>query len=126
MRNLLKITFSAVVVFGQGFEFFDLNGCDLVLVWSYRLFFLRLIAKFLTQIVLSVHKLNKLGKFWWIHGQLLSIMSLYGWYQKKFKMISQSLTCNLNVELCETLGMTINDSLEEERRKKNEQQKYAW
>ena len=32
----------------------------------------------------------------------------------------------LNVELCETLGMTINDSLAEERRKKNEQQKYAW
>ena len=33
----------------------------------YRLFFLRLIAQFFTQIYmncLSVHKLNKLGKFW--------------------------------------------------------------
>ena len=30
----------------------------------YRLFFLRLIVQFFTQIVLSVHKLNKLGKFW--------------------------------------------------------------
>ena len=30
----------------------------------YRLFFLRSIAQFFTQIVLSVHKLNKLRKFW--------------------------------------------------------------
>ena len=31
---------------------------------KYRLFFLRSILQFFTQIVLSVHKLNKLGKFW--------------------------------------------------------------
>ena len=35
-----------------------------------------------TWIVLSVHKLNKLGKFWQIYGQLLNIMSSYGWYEK--------------------------------------------
>ena len=33
-----------------------------------------------TSIVFSVHKLNKLGKFWWIYGQLLNIMSNHGGY----------------------------------------------
>ena len=33
---------------------------------------------------LSVHKLNKLGKFWLIYGQLLNIMSSYGWYEKVY------------------------------------------
>ena len=37
-----------------------------------------------TWIVLSVHKLNKLGKFWYIYGQLLNIMSSYGWYKKVY------------------------------------------
>ena len=35
-----------------------------------------------TWIFLSVHKLNKLDKFWLIYGQLLNIMSSYGWYEK--------------------------------------------
>ena len=37
------------------------------------------------RIVLSVHKLNKLGKFWLIYGQLLNIMSSYGWYEKSLR-----------------------------------------
>ena len=47
-----------------------------------------------TWIVLSVHKLNKLGKFWYIYGQLLNIMSSYGWYVWEiFTTISWWLTC---------------------------------
>ena len=38
-----------------------------------------------TWIVLSVHKLNKLGKFWLIYGQLLNTMSIYGWYEKRLR-----------------------------------------
>ena len=38
-----------------------------------------------TWIVLSVHTLNKMGKFWWIYGQLLNIMSSYGWYEKSLQ-----------------------------------------
>ena len=38
-----------------------------------------------TWIVLSIHKLNKLGKFWLIYGQLLNIMSSYGWYEKSLR-----------------------------------------
>ena len=51
---------------------------------TYKLFFLRSIAQFFTRIVFSVLKLNKLGKLWQIYGQLLNIMSSYGWYEKVY------------------------------------------
>ena len=35
-----------------------------------------------TWLVLSVHNLNKLGKFWQIYEQLLNIVSSYGWYEE--------------------------------------------
>ena len=38
-----------------------------------------------TWIVLSANKLNKLGKFCWIYGQLLNIMSSNGWYEKSLQ-----------------------------------------
>ena len=38
-----------------------------------------------TWIVLSVHKLKKLCKFWKIYRQLLNTMSSYGWYGKNLQ-----------------------------------------
>ena len=35
-----------------------------------------------TWIVFLVHKLKKLGKLWYIRGQLLNNKSSYGWYEK--------------------------------------------
>ena len=57
-------------VFDTGYSFWD---------WL-RIFLLKF-----TWIVLIVHKLKKLGKFWKIYGQLLNIMSSYGWYEKNLQ-----------------------------------------
>ena len=47
-------------------------------------------------IILTVHKLNKLGKFWQIYGQLLNIMSSYGWYKKFRRSHDYYVNSNVN------------------------------
>ena len=51
------------------------------IMYSFWVRFRNFLHKF-TWIVLSVHKSNILGKFWKIYGQLLNIISSYGWYGK--------------------------------------------
>ena len=70
-----------------------------------------------TRIVLSVHKLNKVGKFWLIYGQLLNIMSSYGWYGKKLwdrhkLFFISSITWHdiqqLSIKICQNLPNLFN------------------
>ena len=75
-------TRTQLIIHTHGFHtFLDMK---IITGYSFWDWLLNSLHKF-TWIVFLVHNLNKLGKFWEVYGQLLNIMSRYGWYEKSLR-----------------------------------------